>query len=151
MIVQRCKDQSRREAMLSHFHDLMVLVSSYMWSAVRAFHYKVVRSIEMGLASWGDSFDTFKQPFFLPTALLANSSANFTSKLETSPRPAHPPSLRYRATKSSTPGHGMTTATTRNVPYGTSASSASVIIRPKAVQNGNTLSPPRRPEPSPHD
>lgn len=90
MIVQRCKDQSRRAAMLSHFHDLMVLASSYTWSAVHAFQYKVVRSIEMGLASWWDSFDTFKQPFFLPTTLLAISSTTHTSRPENKPSSSSP-------------------------------------------------------------
>lgn len=59
-----------QEALLSHFHDLMILASSYKWSAVCSFHYKVLRSIELGLMKWGDSFEPFKQTFFLPTALL---------------------------------------------------------------------------------
>ena len=42
-----------QEALLSHFHDPMILVSSYKWSAVRSFHYKVLRSIELGLVKWG--------------------------------------------------------------------------------------------------
>ena len=53
-----------------HFHELMVLACSYQWSAVRAYHYKVLQSIEMGLVRWGDSFELSKQPFFIPTALL---------------------------------------------------------------------------------
>ena len=48
----------------------MVLSCSYQWSAVRTYHYKVLRSIEMGLVKWGDWFKPFKQPFFIPTALL---------------------------------------------------------------------------------
>ena len=64
IIIQRCTDVSCRTALISHFHDLMVLASTYMWSAVRAYHYKVLRSMEMGLASWGDSLDSLKQPFF---------------------------------------------------------------------------------------
>ena len=48
----------------------MSLACTYQWSAVRAFHYKVLRTLELGLAKWGDSFDGFKQPFFIPTNLL---------------------------------------------------------------------------------
>ena len=61
VIIQRCTDVSRRAAFLLQFHDLMVLASIYTWSVVRAYHYKVLRSIEMGLVSWGDSFDSLKQ------------------------------------------------------------------------------------------
>ena len=38
-----------QEALLSHFHGLMILALSYKWSAVRPFHYKVLRSTELGL------------------------------------------------------------------------------------------------------
>ena len=72
-ILQQYPDGSNRfppGALLSHFHELMVLTCSYQWSAVRAYHYKALRSIEMGLVKWGDSFEPFKQPFFIPTALL---------------------------------------------------------------------------------
>ena len=37
---------------------------------MRSFDYKVLRSIELGLVKWGDSFEPFKQTFFLRTALL---------------------------------------------------------------------------------
>ena len=76
--------------MLSHLHDLMVLASFYTWSAVCAFHYKNVRSIKMGLASLGASFDTFKQPFFLPTTLLAISFSSHISRPETKPSSSSP-------------------------------------------------------------
>ena len=62
------------EALLSHFHDLLVLACNYKWSAVHAYHYKVLRSIELGLVKWGDSFQSFKQPFFIPSALLPENS-----------------------------------------------------------------------------
>ena len=62
------------EALLSHFHDLIVLACNYKWSAVRVYHYKVLRSIELGLVKWGDSFQSFKQPFFIPSALLPENS-----------------------------------------------------------------------------
>ena len=45
----------------------------------------------MGLASWGDSFDSLKQPFFLPTALLTDSTnkthISLHTKLQHSPGP----------------------------------------------------------------
>ena len=74
VIIKCCTDVSRRAALISHFHNLMVLASTYIWSVVRAFHYKVLRSIEMGLVSWWNSFDSLKHPFFLPTVLLADST-----------------------------------------------------------------------------
>ena len=141
VIVQRCKDQSRREAMLNHFHDLMVLVSSYTWSSVRTFHYKVVQSIVIGLASWGILSTPLNSPFSYPPLSSRTLQQTPQADLKTSPRPARPPSLRYHATKSASPGHGMKTARTKNASYGTSASSASEIIRPKAVQNGSILFP----------
>ena len=55
-IMQQHKDKlALNESYISHFQDLMVLSCSYKWSAVRAYHYKVLRSIELGLVKWGDS------------------------------------------------------------------------------------------------
>ncbi len=74
-IMQQHKEHSpQNEAFLSHFHDLMVLACNYNWSAVRAYHYKVLRSIELGLVKWGDSFQPLKQPFFIPSALLSENT-----------------------------------------------------------------------------
>ena len=53
VIIQRCTDVSHREALISQFHYLMFLAWTYTWSAVCAYHDKVLRSIEMGFASWG--------------------------------------------------------------------------------------------------
>ena len=53
----------------------MSLACSYQWSAVRAYHYKVLRTLELGLVKWGDSFDGFKQPFFIPTNLLPSGGS----------------------------------------------------------------------------
>ena len=69
-IVEKCPDATQKSLFLHHLHDLMSLACTYQWSAVRAFHYKVLRTLELGLAKWGDSFDGFKQPFFIPTNLL---------------------------------------------------------------------------------
>ena len=73
VIIQQLADKPNRETIIKHFHELMVLASSYQWSAVRSYHYKVLRSIELGLVNWGDSFEPLKQSFFLPTCLLTNS------------------------------------------------------------------------------
>lgn len=49
-IMQQHKDQqAQNEAFVDHFHDLIVLASSYKWSAVGAYHYNVLRSIELSL------------------------------------------------------------------------------------------------------
>ena len=62
-IIQSCSVDARRQAYIGHFHDLMILASNYNWSAVRAYHYKVLRSIELGLVKWGGNFDALKQFF----------------------------------------------------------------------------------------
>lgn len=56
-----------------------MLACSYKWSAVRAFHAKVLRSIELGLIKWGDSFKHLKQPFFISTALLDDPSPKISN------------------------------------------------------------------------
>ena len=48
VILKNCQDPLLRSHLLEHFYNLMVLAGSYKWSAVRAFHYKVLRSIEFG-------------------------------------------------------------------------------------------------------
>ena len=80
-------------ALLSHFHDLMVLACNYKWSAVRAYHYKVLRTIELSLVKWGDSFQSFKQPFFIPSALLPENSPK-ESKQPLRPSPSSSPIAR---------------------------------------------------------
>ena len=54
VILQQYTDslETPSAALLSHFHDLMVLACNYKWSVVRAYHYKVLRSIELGLVKW---------------------------------------------------------------------------------------------------
>ena len=69
-IVEKCPDATQKSLFLHHLADLMSLACSYQWSAVHAFHYKVLHTLELGLVKWGDSFDGFKQPFFIPTNLL---------------------------------------------------------------------------------
>ncbi|KAL9979132.1 hypothetical protein ACROYT_G016746 [Oculina patagonica] len=55
--------------------DLMSLECTYQWSAIRAYHYKVLHTLALGLTKWGDSFDGFKQSFFIPTNLLPSVGA----------------------------------------------------------------------------
>ena len=72
-ILQQHKDTSPNipyDAPLSHFHNLMVLACSYKWSAAHAYHYKILRYIELSLVKWGDSFQSLRQSFFIPSALL---------------------------------------------------------------------------------
>ena len=89
----------------------------------------------MGLASWGDSFDSLKQPFFLPTALLTDS----TNKTHGPPRSdslqAHLLATPFPAVKSVTPGPGTMTAKPMSAISVTSASCASAITTLKPVLN----------------
>ena len=84
VILKNCQDPLLRANLQDHFYNLMVLAGSYKWSAAREFGYKVLRSIEMGLASWGDSFDSVKQAFFLPSTLLPDPASRV------GPRPSLP-------------------------------------------------------------
>lgn len=86
----------------------MVSASTYQWPAVRSFHYKVLRSIELGLVKWGDSFDHHKEPFFIPSAMLAETG-NKTTKTPI----GGSTNSKFLAAKFVTSGHGMTTAPPR--------------------------------------
>lgn len=79
-IVEQTRDSSKKSLLLSHLADLMGLACSYQWSAVRAFHYKVLRALEMGLVKWGVSFEPYKQPFFIPPNLLPSVGINTPDK-----------------------------------------------------------------------
>lgn len=81
VIVNQCSDENQRELYLAHLEQVMTLACNYRWSAVRAYNYKVFRSIEIGLVSWGDTFENLKQPFFIPTNLLPD--AGFTKSDKT--------------------------------------------------------------------
>ena len=73
VIINQLVDKLCRTALINHFHELMILASTYQWPAVRSYHYKVLRPIELGLVQWGDSFEPFKQSFFLATCLLTEA------------------------------------------------------------------------------
>ena len=74
----------------------MVLALTYQWSAVRSFHYRLLRSLEFVLVQWGDSFDHFKLQFLTPSSLLFVSAPRKMAKapvsgveiLNTPPKPA---------------------------------------------------------------
>lgn len=98
-IVEKCPDAPQKSLFLHHLADLMSLACSYQWSAVRAFHYKVLRALEMGLVRWGDSFDGFKQPFFISPNLLPSfglTSQDKTRKTNPSRPPAPQQPLRHQ-------------------------------------------------------
>ena len=71
VIIHQSASKPHYAALLDHFHQLMVLASGYQWSVVRSFHYKVLRSLELGLVKWGDSFDHLKVQFLTPSSLLS--------------------------------------------------------------------------------
>ena len=73
VIIKQLADKPSRAALINHFHELMILASTCQWSAVRLYHYKVLRSIELDLVQWGNSFEPFKQSFLLPTCLLTEA------------------------------------------------------------------------------
>ena len=56
VIITQLADKPLREPVIAHFHELMILASTYQWSAVRSYHYKVLLSIELGLVQWGGQF-----------------------------------------------------------------------------------------------
>ena len=71
VIIHQSASKPHYAALLDHFHQLMVFASAYQWSAVHSFHYKVLRSLELGLVKWGDSFDHLKVQFLTPSSLLS--------------------------------------------------------------------------------
>ena len=120
----------------------MSFACSYQWSAVRAFHYKALRALEMGLTKWGDSFEGFKQPFFIPTNLLPSMGLNSQDKVRknntTRPANTQQPSRHQIATT----GPGTTTAAAKIVPNFMSASFANVLTtRPRTAPNASSVSP----------
>ena len=80
-------DKPLREPVIAHFHELMMLASTYQWSAVRSYHYKVLRSIELGLVHWGDRFEHFKQSYCPPTCLLTEAYHKATKPASKAPTP----------------------------------------------------------------
>ena len=148
VILQNCQSMSSREQFLQYFHIVTMLACSYKWSAVRAFHAKVLRSIELGLIKWGDSFKHLKQPFFIPTALLDDPSPkirNMPSRLTTAFT-----SCPFHDTKSAT-GPGMPPATTLIVLNNTFATCANDPTRVLSCPKRKFPVPPRRQDPPPRD
>ena len=141
-IMQQHKDKpALNESYISHFQDLMVLACSYKWLAACAYHYKVLRSIELGLVKWGDSFEPLKQPFFIPSALLSETPKR---------KPNSPPNLRPLSPDLiyAMLGRGTTIAPTLpalNSMCASSAKSPITVLLPVPRGNFQCLRPARSP------
>ena len=146
VIINQLVDKLCRTALINHFHELMILASTYQWPAVRSYHYKVLRPIELGLVQWGDSFEPFKQSFFLATCLLTEAPHKPLSPLPN--RSPHHWNLRLpsHVTKFVTRGAGTTTAHHLIAPNHISASSvkARSPSAPLSKTERKFLVPPRR-------
>ena len=96
VIIQQNVNSPSTAAYIHHFHHLMVLASTYQWSAVRSYHDKVLRSIELGLVKWGDNFEHLKQPFFTPSTLLQGTPSTIGQPATkvTTPSVASQPAIR---------------------------------------------------------
>ena len=97
VIIHQSASKPHYAALLDHFHQLMVFASAYQWSAVHSFHYKVLRSLELGLVKWGDSFDHLKVQFLTPSSLLSEIAPRKAAKppangeaITAPPKPAIP-------------------------------------------------------------
>lgn len=80
VIVQQSATKPHFAALVIHFHQLMVIASTYQWSAVHSFHYKVLRSLELCLVKWEDYFDHLKLQFLTPSSLLSESTSGKPAK-----------------------------------------------------------------------
>ena len=80
VILQHCATKPHFATLVEHFHQLMVLPSTYQWSAARSFHYKLLHSLELGLIKWGDSFDHLKLQFLTPSSLLSKEAPRKMAK-----------------------------------------------------------------------
>ena len=85
VIIQQTDKPAQKAAHIRHLHGLMVLASTHQWSAVRSFHYKVLRSIELGLVRWGDSVEHFKPAFFTPATLLIEGTTKVSKPTSKAP------------------------------------------------------------------
>ena len=97
VIIHQSASKPHYAALLDHFHQLIVFASAYQWSAVRSFHYKVLRSLELGLVKWGDSFDHLKVQFLTPSSSLSKITPRKAAKppangeaITAPPKPAIP-------------------------------------------------------------
>ena len=70
VITQQSSTKPHYATPLEHFHQLMVLASTYKWPA----HYEVLHSLKLRLVKWGDSFEHMKLQFFTPLALMSETS-----------------------------------------------------------------------------
>ena len=150
VIIQHCTDVSHREALISQFHYLMDLASTYTWSAVCAYHYKVLRSIEMGFASCGIlltcSSSLFSyQPLSSWTQLTKHKAALPPDSLQ-----APLLATSFLAVKSVMPGPGTMTTNPIGALSVTCTLCASAITKLKPVQK-MYLVPPHCQDPTSQD
>ena len=52
--------------MFDHLYTLMDLATRFQWSAVRAFHGRILRALEQGSVSWQSDFSRFQVGLFCP-------------------------------------------------------------------------------------
>ena len=53
--------------MFDHLYTLMDLATRFQWSAVRAFHGRILCALEQGSISWQSDFSRFQVGLFLPS------------------------------------------------------------------------------------
>lgn len=115
----------------SHFHDLIVLACSLNWSVVWVYHYKVPRSIELGLVKWGDLFQPLSH-FLSHLYCYQSISIRKQNTLPSSCQPSD------RST-SAMPGPCTRISQTHHALNSTFASSANILITVLSpVQKGNS-------------
>ena len=137
IIIQHCTDVSRRAALISHFPELMVLASTYTWSAVRAYHYKVLRSIEMGLRPGRIPLTRSSSLFSCPLLSSWIQPAKHTAALPPDSLQTQVLATPFPAVKSVMPGPGTMTVKPMRALSVTAALCASVITEVKPVLNGS--------------
>ena len=107
VIIHQSTSKPHYATLLDHFHQLIVFASAYQWSAVHSFHYKVLRSLELGLVKWGDSFDHLKVQFLTPSPCCLRSLHVRRLNLQIMAKRLLPYlNQRFRVTKFATNGPG---------------------------------------------
>ena len=66
--------------MLSHLSHLMDLASRFQWTAVRAFHSHVLKTIEQAITTWHSDFTRFETGILLPLQELVTHTMASTSR-----------------------------------------------------------------------
>lgn len=119
------------------------------WSAVRVFHYKVLRTLVLGLVKWGNvpsrvlnGLSSYPQTFFLPWAQTARIRCTRTTQHVQLPHNSLHVIKSAMTRPGTTSGPGMMTAAAKIVPICMSASFANVLTtRPRSAPNASSTSP----------